>query len=223
MDSVEGKKMIAKFYELYGMAGLQKNMLIENCFIKTLADFLDSTSYDGIRIFSATKDKILIVVTSAQKKPTPTKQHQNEWGVKLPKTCTSSVIIHGLSQYDSEKFTTQFAKDFQTEMENVPSKNDLLSTAVWIDKSVIIALSKYQSVSDGIMVHYAVYRDFSPRKDEIGQQKPNQSTFILVPHKKFAGTSRDVWEQVQASSDSLSSKSFNVAFNHSQLCPQICN
>ena len=240
ISQTEGEDMIDQFKKIYRGSGagsqmrdLRDSFWMDSCVFMSLHRFLSSSNgYDGVRFFMAGKGKseLLIVPTKKQANQTANSKHSNEWGsrVSLTSKCAGLFKNINLGKNLSEAAINNFGERFREEGirgNRGSAKVDSLSAGVWMDTCVIATIANIlrnpAHHTDGIMVLAAAYQALQGNASDLGQFKQNQSTLIFVPTSKVGGADVPQWDILK--NPNATTKAILGGFNHSQLCPQICD
>jgi len=239
IDPKKAQDMIYSFKATYrdvsGGSDLDTSFYLSKEDIFTLDSFLyrPKSLHDGVRIIfgadSSVKDKttMFVVPTIRVFKPGGTAidpySHLRDWGVlKLPTSKYTPALIDAIQ-------LTEHYRDSHIERHGSGHLNqDALSSEAWIDKCVIhfiVGLLKSDSLANGVNVNMAAYSKL-PIDPTIGQFKLHQSTIILVittsdSHENNWEITSQLYQKYYLSGKTAVKPP--SAFNHSQLCPQICN
>ena len=237
IDEKKGQDMIDKFENTYpklvGSSATHKltdEFWIDSCVISSLVSFFDANSIcDGARFYfiGDKKTNLVIVPTFPPSSGSLPPRHSDMWGNIVTDLCGTSGYLN-MSENDGKTGRENFGTSFrmQTSSGEAPSaKHDSLSSAVWFDECVLrnignLVLDKTNGL-DGVMAFCAAHLEFEHTRRTIGQQYENQSTLIFVPTKGRT----PYWKIVSPppAIDAAAYKKTSGAFNHGQLCPQICD
>lgn len=251
ISSVVAQKMKNDFCKIYRIddAGkeiepLLDSVWIDSCIIVSLANFLDtSAKHDGVRIYNGAYEKldatahpgqkypnestVILVPTIPRIKPAPKQSsHQDDYTkFNMPASCNATEFKnYNLNETEVRSLKLQFQKLYrlETNENDIDSKRDSLSRSVWIDECVIIKLAQFlkdpKNNLDGVRIYSAAYNAFSPDVYR-SQKKQNQSTLLMVVTSKGHNTDWDFLDAKFKNDDK-----YNIgAYNHGELCPQVCN
>lgn len=226
----DGEAMIKKFEDVFTkdvkgqvLTGMNKSFWIDACAINKLNSYLELNKKDGVRfIFSSknnadTSTHFYIVPTS---KTTDPQVHSEAWHYKISfQECNAASYFDLKNASEGvERFEYMYAQ--RSSLEADVYGRDSLSLKCWIDRCVIASLSEivtnHPEIVDGVNVMLAAYDKL---ESGTGQKKPVQSTVILVPSEN--DSHRNVWE-IPEFFIKINAKGVK-AYNHSQLCPNLCN
>jgi hypothetical protein len=240
IDQKEADDMIKDFLKRYkkkGTAqevrGLNTEFWIDSCTITTLRNFFDTANdnYDGIRIFQTGKlsSEILLVPTSEITPPSTNYQHFNRFEpeVIFRADCNSSNINLGDSKANEliDDFGEKFRKESQRG-DRRSSTHDSLSIGFWFAKCKIKLMANlledHKYDVNGMIAYSGSYLKKQSNAADIRQKYDRQSTLILVPGKKSGSVYTPNWHAVEPPAPIIE-RVRNGGYNHSQLCPQICN
>lgn len=251
ISSTEAQDMIKHFWGIYrkDSAGreiepLLDSVWIDSSIIVSLASFLDSSDqHDGVRIYNGAystldttnhpgqkypnESTVVLVPTITRTNPAQGQSaHQDDYTkFTMPSSSQKTGFRnYNLSKKEVETLKLKFQKLYRLEKnsDDLYSKRDSLSRAVWFDQCVIIKLAKFLKDSknhlDGVRIYSAAYNSFSSRTGD-SQNKPNQSTLLMV---LTSVGHNDNWGFLD--SKYMKDDKFKMAsYNHGELCPKICD
>jgi hypothetical protein len=232
----EGEFMIKKFNDIYPrLAGTIGHQLIpqfwiDSCEISSIVAFFNTPNgklCDGVRFCSIEKGHsgLVIVPTSAVVPSSETFRHTNRWDLPITNLCKVPTTARYINIPNAQAMMVKFDETFRGEKSE--ELLDSLSSSVWMRKCVIEKI--YATINDkskklnGLMALCAAHFRKEARADRLGQKYANQSTFIFVPTE--GNEHKLVWKVVNppANFDKEKYRIKDGAFNHGELCPQICN
>ena len=251
ISSNEAQKMIKHFWGIYrkDSAGreikpLLDSVWIDSSIIVSLAAFLESSDqHDGVRIYNAAystldatnhpgqkypNESTVVLVPTITRTSTPQGQsvHQDDYtkfqmpgGSKVP-----DFKNYNLTKPEVETLKVQFQKLYrlETNPDDLYSKRDSLSRAIWFDQCVIIKLAQFlkdpNNHLDGVRIYSGAYDSFSSRTGD-SQNKSNQSTLLMV---LTSVGHNDNWKFLD--NKYMNDNKFKMAsYNHGELCPKLCD
>lgn len=240
------KEMIDSFAQIYRHEkhipvndALVKSVWIDKCIITALGDFLEKNKniYDGIEIYNCAYDKtngtypnqhydyessILLQLTKPNTEPsTMNKVHHINVYDKFP-VPNESNCVKEFKNYNLKKADAEFLRNNFDAYHRESGKKDSLSQGVWFDRCVITSIAKVlknDTNLDGLEVLEAAYNKIETVNGHTipGQIKNNQSTLVLIVSK---GHQPD-WNYLQSLIQAK--KIIYDAYNHGELCPDLCN
>ena len=231
VNSVDAQKMINAFAVKFKDARLKKDFWLEACAVKSLNTFLQApgNNFDGVRFFSGFDNSdnknistLFMVVTSPVQSPSNEYKHTNRWEIEIPDMCPTTEVFVNKKEAVAKKQLKPFGKILREQMDEddrASAVKDSLSSGVWVDKCVIkklAALIDSNGNLDGIKIIAAAYCKEVQARTGLGTVNlDKQSTFILLPTDK---PSHEInWKLIDTRKRPVD------GYNHSQLCPQICD
>ncbi len=229
IDSAKAKEMMDSFETIFRKVDgkLSRSTWIDSCLIVSLADFLDSTDYDGIWVYNgAKKDKESSVLLIPTKQGT---KHPADLGASFADCSPTEYEHHRLGTTEKKKMLHRFNKVHRKatkEDDYSTAKIKSLSRGMWVNECVIILLANLLKIDtlklDGVRIHSASYfkNDGPPFKPN-GRFEAKQSSFVLVVtnsggHKVHI----DNWAIIDKFI-----KKYGIlpgGYNHGDLCPTTC-
>ena len=251
IPSKKAKEMVSHFCGIYRkddtgreIAALVDSVWIDSSIIVSLAHFLDSSDrHDGVRIYNG-------AYTSLDATNHPGQKYPNESTVVLVPTITRTSTALGQSTHqddyatftmpdaykktefknynlskkevDTLKIKFQKLYRLETNPDDLYSKRDSLSRAIWFDQCVIIKLAQFlkdpNNHLDGVRIYSGAYDSFSSRTGD-SQNKSNQSTLLMV---LTSVGHNDNWKFLD--NKYMNDNKFKMAsYNHGELCPKLCD
>jgi hypothetical protein len=200
---------------------------IDACTITAIWRYLDTlTNADGLRIYLHTYRQLGRNITSIYFVPTTyidATHHKEIINYKFPLDC-SGFDNYFIRTKKNEQQIRDFDSIYRQNPRHLPTApRDSLSKAVWINKCVFKSINRLiednSEYIDGVHIEIGVYKSKNIIQHP-GQKHTNQSTFIIVPtHNRVDDL--DIIDQAIILNKL---KPFTGgAFNHGQLCPQICD
>jgi len=197
-----------------------------------LADFLkaNSSGYDGVRIYNCAdvrqgdQTSVLLIPTFRSN------NHRPNFSATYGENCIGTEYNNhklnpGERRQQERRFNFLYRKA-QNEVRYRPADNDAFSMGMWIHECVIQSIAQFLRTSslglDGVRIHSASYFEPStsnPMKPR-GRFKAEQATFVLVATRgNGTGGHTDYWELMN---NLLQKREFQQAYNHGELCPEVC-
>jgi hypothetical protein len=200
-----------------------KSYWIDTCTVGVIADYLyNNPRIDGVRIYLGTY-KLFNYRTTIYLVPTVNENglHKDVIDYNFPmRNCTAFGEYFLNTAGDLQRI-----KDFDKIHRGNPllhetAPRDSLSKAVWINRCVFKSIRKLvldnNDYIDGINIKMGTYLK-SDRIVYHGQEYKNRSTFIIVP----THNGNDDFDIIDIA---IKKRYFGGgAYNHGELCPQICN
>lgn len=226
VDSIDGNIMVKEFSDSFHDQRLTKSFWAPACFVIYLADSVfkkNGDDFDGARFLSGYNNKkstLIMVPTSKVLNPTFEYQHTDRWDKKIEACATSEFLINK-TEADANRQTRPFGILLRGEddpYDRNSATNKLLTAGIWVDKCVFENLARELKNApaklDGIVFLAAAYTPRVRAWEYSGAiDRDHQSTFVIIPTDAPNHTPN--W--------SVINKKPIGGYNHSQLCPQICN